>query len=69
MSSFDAVYEVSGDSLEWNIGTVDADNSTGSFEFEAQADSDAEFFPMRVRFTKSKPFVEIDVSYPRFLEG
>ncbi|KAL0259520.1 coatomer subunit delta [Diplodia seriata] len=62
VSSFDAVYEVSGDSLEWNIGTVDADNSTGSFEFEAQADSDAEFFPMRVRFSKSKPFVEIDVA-------
>ncbi|KAF2143446.1 uncharacterized protein K452DRAFT_268979 [Aplosporella prunicola CBS 121167] len=62
VSSFDAVYEVSGDSLEWNIGTVDASNSTGSFEFEAQADSDSEFFPMKVRFAKSRPFVEVDVS-------
>ncbi|KAF2085556.1 hypothetical protein K490DRAFT_58699 [Saccharata proteae CBS 121410] len=62
VSSFDAAYEVSGDSLEWNIGAVDEDNSTGSFEFEAMADSDAEFFPMRVRFSKSKPFVDIDVS-------
>ncbi|KAH4199530.1 coatomer subunit delta [Parastagonospora nodorum] len=62
VSSFDAVYEVSGDSLEWNIGTVDEANSSGSFEFEAQAGSDSEFFPMRVRFTKSTPFVDVDVS-------
>ncbi|KAF1844129.1 uncharacterized protein K460DRAFT_158626 [Cucurbitaria berberidis CBS 394.84] len=62
VSSFDAVYEVSGDSIEWNIGAVDDANSSGSFEFEAQAGSDAEFFPMRVRFTKSTPFVDVDVS-------
>lgn len=62
VSSFDAVYEVSGDSLEWNIGAVDEANSSGSFEFEAQAGSDSEFFPMRVRFTKSTPFVDVDVS-------
>lgn len=61
VSSFDAVYEVSGDSLEWNIGAVDDDNATGSFEFEAQAESDSEFFPMSVRFSKTKPFVDIDV--------
>jgi hypothetical protein len=64
VSSFDAVYEVSGDSLEWNVGTVDEANSSGSFEFEAQAGSDAEFFPMRVRFSKSTPFVDVDVSLP-----
>jgi hypothetical protein len=63
VSSFDAVYEVSGDSLEWNVGTVDEANSSGSFEFEAQAGSDAEFFPMRVRFSKSTPFVDVDVSH------
>ncbi|KAF2124775.1 hypothetical protein P153DRAFT_379377 [Dothidotthia symphoricarpi CBS 119687] len=62
VSSFDAVYEVSGDSIEWNIGAVDEANSSGSFEFEAQAGSDTEFFPMRVRFTKSTPFVDLDVS-------
>ncbi|KAL6707475.1 coatomer subunit delta [Coniothyrium glycines] len=62
VSSFDAVYEVSGDSLEWNIGAVDEANSSGSFEFEAQAGSDAEFFPMRVRFAKSTPYVDVDVS-------
>lgn len=62
VSSFDAVYEVSGDSLEWNIGTVDEENSSGSFEFEAQAGSDAEFFPMRVRFGKATPFVDVSVS-------
>ncbi|KAF2277240.1 uncharacterized protein EI97DRAFT_466747 [Westerdykella ornata] len=62
VSSFDAVYEVSGDSLEWNIGTVDEENSSGSFEFEAQADNEAEFFPMRVHFSKTKPFVDVSVS-------
>jgi hypothetical protein len=63
VSSFDAVYEVSGDSVEWNVGTVDEANSSGSFEFEAQAGSDVEFFPMRVRFSKSTPFVDVDVSH------
>lgn len=62
ISSFDAQYEVSGDSLEWTIGTVDESNATGAFEFEAQADDEAEFFPMSVRFSKSKPFVDVDVS-------
>ncbi|KAJ4376579.1 coatomer subunit delta [Didymella sp. IMI 355093] len=62
VGSFDAVYEVSGDSIEWNIGAVDESNSSGSFEFEAQAGTDAEFFPMRVRFSKSTPFVDVDVS-------
>lgn len=62
VSSFDAVYEVSGDSLEWSIGTVDESSPTGNFDFEAQADDEAEFFPMSVRFSKSKPFVDVDVS-------
>jgi len=62
ISSFDAQYEVSGDSLEWTIGTVDESNATGAFEFEAQADDEANFFPMSVRFSKSKPFVDVDVS-------
>lgn len=61
VSSFDAVYEVSGDSLDWTIGDVDASNGSGSFEFEAQAESESEFFPMSVRFAKSRPWVEIDV--------
>lgn len=63
VSSFDAVYEVSGDSLEWSIGTVDDSNSSGAFEFEAQAEDEGEFFPMSVRFTKTKPFVDVDVSH------
>lgn len=62
VSSFDATYEVSGDSLEWTIGTVDEDNATGSFEFEAQADDENEFFPMQIRFGKVTPFVDVDVS-------
>lgn len=62
ISSFDAQYEVSGDSLEWTIGTVGESNATGAFEFEAQAEDESEFFPMSVRFSKSKPFVDVDVS-------
>ena len=62
ISSFDAQYEVSGDSLEWTIGTVDESNASGAFEFEAQAEDEAEFFPMNVRFSKSKPFIDVDVS-------
>ncbi|RMZ73093.1 coatomer subunit delta [Pyrenophora seminiperda CCB06] len=62
VSSFDAVYEMSGDALEWNIGTVDDANTSGSFEFEAQAATDSDFFPMSVRFSKARPFVDVDVS-------
>lgn len=63
VSSFDAVYEVSGDSIDWNIGEVSESNSSGSFEFEAQAESESEFFPMSIRFAKTQPFVDIDVSF------
>jgi len=70
ISSLDAVYEVAGDSIDWSIGDVTEDNPNGSFEFEAEAESDAEFFPMSVRFAKSQPFIEVDVSFcrlsPRF---
>ncbi|EMR64627.1 putative coatomer subunit delta protein [Eutypa lata UCREL1] len=62
VSSFDATYEVSGDSLEWTIGTVNEDNANGSFEFDAQADDENEFFPMQVRFSKTSPFIDVDVS-------
>ncbi|KAJ9645658.1 coatomer subunit delta [Knufia peltigerae] len=68
VSSFDAMYQVTGDSLEWTIGTIDADNASGSFEFEAQADDDGEFFPMTVSFEMTKPFVEVDVLAARLLE-
>lgn len=69
VSSFDAVYEVSGDSLDWNIGTVDETNASGSFEFESAGDGDEnEFFPMNVRFSKVSPFVEVDVTNVSLLE-
>lgn len=64
VSSFDATYDVMGDMVEWTIGNVDEDNSTGSFEFEAEADDENEFFPMTVRFQKTSPYVDIDVSLP-----
>ncbi|RDL40756.1 Coatomer subunit delta [Venustampulla echinocandica] len=68
VSSFDATYEVSGDSLEWTIGQVDEDNATGSFEFEAQAGDENEFFPMQVKFSKTKPFIDVDVTDVTLLE-
>lgn len=68
VSSFDATYEVSGDSLEWSIGSVNDSNSSGSFEFEAQADDETEFFPMQIRFSKAKPFIEVDVTSVTLLE-
>ena len=66
VSSFDAQYEVSGDSLEWTIGLVDEANATGSFEFEAQAGDENEFFPMQVKFGKTKPFIDVDVRSSKF---
>ncbi|RYP48823.1 hypothetical protein DL768_005331 [Monosporascus sp. mg162] len=68
VSSFDATYEVSGDSLEWTIGTVDERIPNGSFEFDAQADDENEFFPMQVRFSKASPFVDVDVKSVSLLE-
>lgn len=64
VSSFDADYNVSGSEITWTIGTVDADAASGSFEFEAVADDESEFFPMNVSFAKGKPFVTVDVSPP-----
>jgi hypothetical protein len=69
VASFDAVYEVSGDSLDWNLGAVDESNPSGSFEFESTGDDDEnEFFPMSVRFTKTQPFVDVDVLDVSLLE-
>lgn len=65
VSSFDATYDVSGDALEWNIGTVDDENSSGSFEFEAESSDENDFFPMTVRFNKSAPYIDVDVSFSR----
>ncbi|KAI0022064.1 hypothetical protein F4780DRAFT_735423 [Xylariomycetidae sp. FL0641] len=68
VSSFDATYEVSGDSLEWTIGTVSEENPNGSFEFDAEANDENEFFPMHVRFSKTTPFIDVDVSSVSLLE-
>ena len=63
VSSFDATYEVAGDSIEWQVGSVDENSASGSFEFEAQTDDENDFFPMQVRFSTSTPFVAVDVSF------
>jgi len=68
VSSYDAVYEVSGDSLEWSIGTISEENGSGAFEFEAQTDDENEFFPMHVRFSKTRPFVDVDVQSVALIE-
>jgi hypothetical protein len=68
VSSFDAIYQVTGDSLEWTIGNIDASNASGSFEFEAQTDDESEFFPMTVAFEMERPFVEVDVLGAKLLE-
>ncbi|KAJ5131331.1 Clathrin adaptor mu subunit C-terminal [Penicillium bovifimosum] len=68
VSSFDAVYEVSGDSLDWNLGAVDESNASGSFEFESTDADENDFFPMSVRFSKTKPFVDVDVTSVSLLE-
>ena len=67
VNSTDEVYEVTGDSIDWNMKFVHSENASGSFEFEAQADDEAEFFPMQVSFKKETPFVNVNVSYSQVL--
>ena len=64
VSSSDAKYDILGDSVQWSIGTVDEENSTGSFEFEAEAEDENDFFPMQVNFSKVDPFANMNVSVP-----
>ncbi|KAA8568726.1 hypothetical protein EYC84_007724 [Monilinia fructicola] len=68
VSSFDATYEVSGDSLEWTIGSVDSSNGAGSFEFEVQDGDENDFFPMQIKFAKTNPFIDVDVTNVTLLE-
>ncbi|KAF1738564.1 Coatomer subunit delta [Beauveria bassiana] len=62
VSSFDASYEVAGDMLEWNIGSVDDENPSGAFEFEAETADENDFFPMHVKFSKTTPYIDVDVT-------
>ena len=68
VSSFDEQYSVTGDSLDWTIGAVDASNNSGSFEFEAQADDESEFFPMQIRFDMARPYIDVDVLTAKLLD-
>lgn len=61
VSSFDTTYDISDNQLEWTIGHIDESTGSGSFEFEAQASDENEFFPMQIRFSKSQPFINVDV--------
>ena len=66
VNSADELYEVTGNTVDWNVKSINAENSSGSFEFEATADDEGDFFPMDVKFRKETPFVNVDVSdlYP-----
>ncbi|KAH6671543.1 coatomer subunit delta [Plectosphaerella plurivora] len=68
VSSFDAAYEVSGDTVEWNVGSVSDENPSGSFEFEAETSDENDFFPMTIRFSKASPYVDVDVSSVTLLD-
>lgn len=71
VSTFDSMYEVTGDSLEWTIGAIDESNASGSFEFEAQVGDggdESEFFPMSVKFEMARPYVEVDVKSATLVE-
>ncbi|POS86371.1 coatomer subunit delta [Erysiphe pulchra] len=68
ISSVDAAFDIFDDYIEWSIGKVDEENPTGSFEFEAQASDENEFFPMQVRFKKTTPYIEVDVTEVSLLD-
>jgi hypothetical protein len=59
----DETYEVAGDSLDWTLSVVGEENPTGAFEFEAEAEDESEFFPMKVAFRMERPVVGVDVSF------
>jgi len=63
VSSMDETYEVAGDSLDWTLSVVGEENPTGAFEFEAEAEDENEFFPMKVAFRMERPVVGVDVSF------
>jgi len=62
INSPEEVYEVTEYNVDWNVKFVNAENTSGSFEFEAQGDHEGDFFPMEVKFKKETPFVNVDVS-------
>ncbi|KAF3913852.1 hypothetical protein ABW21_db0202852 [Orbilia brochopaga] len=62
VSSFDADFTITGSEVVWKIGTVNEDSNSGSFEFEATADSESDFFPMSASFSKATPFINVDIS-------
>lgn len=63
ITSVDEVYEVSGDTIDWTLPHVGEDNPSGAFEFEADADDEGEFFPMKVGFSMERPVVGVEVNY------
>jgi len=48
--------------IEWQIPIIDADNRSGSMEFNCQGNDTNSFFPVRVNFTSHQSFSNINVS-------
>ncbi|KAF3929538.1 hypothetical protein ABW19_dt0204551 [Dactylella cylindrospora] len=68
VSSFDADFTINDAEVVWRIGTINEDTASGSFEFEATADSESDFFPMSVSFSKATPFVKVDIRNVTLIE-
>lgn len=62
VNSMDQLHDITAKSIDWTLPFVGEENSTGSFEFEAEGDEEADFFPMTVKFYKDRPVVRVNVS-------
>jgi hypothetical protein len=62
VSSMDEIHDITAKSVIWTLPSIGEDNTTGSFEFEAEGDEEADFFPMIVKFDMGRPVVNVSVS-------
>jgi len=55
--------------VEWQIPIIDADNRSGSMEFSVQGNDTNSFFPVRVNFTSSQSFSNINIADIQLVEN
>jgi len=55
--------------IEWQIPIIDADNRSGSMEFNCQGNDTNSFFPVRVNFTSHQSFSNINISNIQLVEN
>jgi len=55
--------------IEWQIPIIDADNRSGSMEFNCQGNDTNAFFPVRVNFTSHQSFSNINISDIQLVEN